>query len=237
MGIASKHLELLWKDHFLQVLNKGNANEVAVVMPEGSRRRGQLAPTCTSLPGHVLFAESALINCAHRLLTLITVDIITRSFLLLLCLSKDGQGSSGRKQSYCSVYTPGFSEFSSPWREVSRRWAIALGCRVRHLAGRRARLSARLGSQPVIWGEIRAVWDFKRRGANERSCQSVPFEVLTAMSANNHRILGWGLFDVETSGKGNVKDVFWSILHIQTHIWEGIVRVYTVSELVKMKKW
>lgn len=29
---------------------------------------------------------------------------------------------------------------------------------------RRARLSNLLGSQPVIWGEIRAVWDFKRCG-------------------------------------------------------------------------
>lgn len=40
---------------------------------------------------------------------------------------------------------------------------------------------------------------------NEQSCQSVLFEVLTAVSANNPGTLGWGLFDVETSRKRNVK--------------------------------
>lgn len=37
--------------------------------------------------------------------------------------------------------------------------------------------------------------------ANKWSCQSLLFEVLTALSANSPSILGWGVFDVKSFGK------------------------------------
>lgn len=61
------------------------------------------------------------------------------------------------------------------------------------------------------------------------------------MSANNPTTLGSGLFDVETSGKRNVKRDVQYFMYSNSHFffWEvemnsyHNVRVFTVSELIK----
>lgn len=143
------------------------SESVCALMPSGSRQV-LLAPThtCTSLLDHVLLtsAKSEIPNppcqntwTSNLVLALIIFDIITISLFISLrsqpCLS------------YRVLIMFEFCFFPTyPSSEVCGKVGNSTWMQSAAPHRRRVCLSVLLRSQPVIWGEIRVVWDFKLSG-------------------------------------------------------------------------
>lgn len=152
--IFSKCLNLT-REMLMRLVSKS----AAALMPAGSRQV-LLAPThtCTSLPDHVLLTSAKpkspinYVTCfhvkGHFSLTILYPYIL---WFNLVCLAE---------VLFCLRF---WIFFPSPWSLCGK-----VGCSTwMHSTAphrRRVYLSIRVRSQPVIWGEIRAVWDFKRCG-------------------------------------------------------------------------
>ena len=153
--------------------------------------------------------------------------------MFLVCLSVS---LSRRKQVLFCLYFK-ISDFSSPpWRKVSRRWATAFGCTVQHLAGGVPVCLFLSGHN--LWFERRP-WRFETSwapAANVWSCQSPLFEVSDSYVSKQSRhirlksVWCWNVWEKKDI---SLSELLFGEDEMKTY---HIVWVFTVSELVKMKK-
>lgn len=148
------------------------SESAAVLMPAGSRQvLSAPTHTCTSLHDHVLLTSAKpeiLINHVDITWTVYfayNLDCCSNHYhiILLVCLSKDNRVCLAESRVIVLFVLQLFWLFLPLKKSLLKvgncTWMYSTAPR-----RRRARLSVLLGSQPVIWGEIRAVWDFKRCG-------------------------------------------------------------------------
>lgn len=225
------------------------SKSAAVLMPAGSRRV-LLAPThtCTSLPDHISLTSAKpeiLINHvstrAHLLITLIAVNIITRSFLSLSPLKRQTVFVL-QKADFLFCLRFRFFDFSSPWRKKS-------------LEGGQLHLDVQYSTSQVgvpicLFYSGHSRWFEGRSGrfetsstaaVNEQSCQSLLFEVFdsyVSKQSNHIRLRSvwcWNFWKKKCQKRCAVFYVF----KLTFFFWEvemnsyHNVRVFTVSELIK----
>lgn len=99
---------------------------------------------------------------------------------------------------FCLLTYFRFFDFSSPLMKSLLKVGT---CTVQHLTGGVPICLFYSGHDRWFEGRSGRFETSSAAAVNERGCQSLLFEVLTAMSANNPGTLGWGLFDVENLWK------------------------------------
>lgn len=218
----------------------GLVSESAAVLMSAGSRQVLLAPThtCTCLTTCLVNLRqtwSLYQPCQYTWTVYIYFIFLSVSLKRHPCLSC-------RKQSYCFVYTSGIPTVPPPEEKSLEGGQTALGCTVQYLAGGVPVCLFYSGSQPVIWGEIRAVWDFKRCG---REWVELPvfavwsFDSYVSKQSRHIRLRAvwcWNLW------KKKSNEMYFGVFYVFKLTFGEvemnsyhIVRVFTVSELVKLK--